>query len=241
MKRTTHNHAWCVSRPYRVWVRPRCEQHRGALAALIFSLVAVQGLTINLMPVLFGTIARTFEVNLRQQGQLQSVFLAGGMIALLVSGYMTESIGAKRSGMAAVGLIGIGSLLFGLATSYYEVLAGAFVIGAGNYWILAAYRAIITAHFAHDRQRMFMWATAAFAGCATMSTALFGYLVEVVPRWNLVFFAFAGLLWTWFAVFFLVFREKLDTIAAPTQTDKAAEALPSSTDRRPGCTASAPF
>ena len=80
------------------------EQHRGALAALIFSLVAVQGLTINLMPVLFGTIARTFEVNLRQQGQLQSVFLAGGMIALLVSGYVTESIGAKRSGMAGRGI-----------------------------------------------------------------------------------------------------------------------------------------
>jgi MFS family permease len=197
--------------------------HRGALAALIFSLVAVQGLTVNLMPVLFGTIARVFEVDLREQGQLQSVFLAGGLIALLVSGYVTESIGAKRSGMVAVGLIGVGSLLFGLAASYYEVLAGAFVIGAGNYWILAAYSAIVTAQFAHDRQRMFMWATAAFAGCATVSTALFGYLVEVVPRWNLVFFAFAGLLWTWFAVFFFVFREKLEAIAPPTRTNEAAE------------------
>lgn len=196
--------------------------HRGPLAALIFSLVAVQGLTVNLMPVLFGTIARTFEVNLRQQGQLQSVFLAGGMIALLLSGYVTEGIGAKRSGMVAVALIGIGSLLFGLATSYYEVLAGAFVLGGGNYWILAAYSAIVTAQFAHDRQRMFMWATAAFAGFATVSTTLFGFLVEVVPRWNLVFFAFAGLLWTWFAVFFLVFRTKLGAISRPTRTDATA-------------------
>jgi MFS family permease len=201
-------------------IMPR--QHRGVLAALIFSLVAVQGLTVNLMPVLFGTIARTFEINLRQQGQLQSVFLGGGMMVLLVSGYVTERIGAKRSGMVAVGLIGIGALLFGLARNYYEVLAGALVLGMGNYWVLAAYSAIITAQFAHNRQRMFMWATAAFAGCATMSTALFGYLVEVVPRWNLVFFVFTGLLWTWFAVFFFAFREKLDAISPPKRTGEVS-------------------
>jgi MFS family permease len=196
--------------------------HRGVLAAFIFSLVAVQGLTVNLMPVLFGAIARTFEVNLRQQGQLQSVFLGGGLLALLASGYITESIGAKRSGMAAVGLIGVGSLLFGLASNYYEVLAGALVLGMGNYWVLAAYSAVITTQFAHDRQRMFMWATAAFAGCATMSTALFGYLVEAVPQWNLVFFAITGALWTWFAAFFLVFRGRLAAISRPMRHEDAA-------------------
>ncbi len=196
------------------------QPHRGILAAFIFTLVAVQGLTVNLMPVLFGAIARTFEVNLRQQGQLQSAFLTGGLIALLLSGYITESIGARRSGIVAVGFVGIGSLLFGLAASYYEVLAGAFVLGMGNYWILAAYSAVITAQFAHDRQRMFMWATAAFAGCATISTAMFGYLVEVVPQWNLVFVAFAGLLWTWFAAFLLIFRGKLDAISRPMQQEE---------------------
>lgn len=195
------------------------QPNRGVLAALVFSLVAVQGLTVNLMPVLFGAIARSFEVNLRQQGQLQSVFLAGGLLSLLVSGYVTEGIGAKRSSMVAIGLIGLGSLLFGWAGNYYEVLAGALVLGMGTFWILAAYSAVITAQFAHDRQRMFMWATAIFAGCATVSTALFGYLVETVPRWNLVFFAFAGVLWTWFALFLLIFRKKLDVISRPMQQE----------------------
>lgn len=195
------------------------QQHRGVLAAFIFSLVTVQGLTVNLMPVLFGTVARTFEVSLREQGQLQSVFLTGGMIALLVSGYVTEAIGAKRSGILAVAFVGIGGLLLGLASSYFEVLAGAFVMGVGNFWILAAYSAVITAQFADVRQRMFMWATAAFAGSATMSTALFGYLVEVTPQWNLVFFAFAALLWTWFAVFLVAYRDRLRVISQPARGD----------------------
>ena len=197
--------------------------HPRALLTLIFSLVAVQGLTVNLMPVLFGVIARAFDVNLREQGQLQSVFVAGGMIALVVSGYVTESIGARRSSMLAIALIGIGAIVLGLATQYGEVLLGALILGAGNYWILAAYSAIITLHFAQDRQRMFMWATAAFAGCATMSTAMFGYLIEVVPRWNLVFFIFAGLLWAWFALLFFVFRYKLDGISPPIPTGNACD------------------
>jgi fucose permease len=202
------------------------QQHRGALATFIFSLVVVQGLTINLMPVLFGTIAGAFQIDLRQQGQLQSFFLAGSMIALLVSGYGTETLGAKRSGIVAVLLIGLGSLLLGLATTYYAVLAGAFVIGMGTDWILAAYSAVITVHFVDFRRRMFMWAMAAFAGSATVSTTLFGYLVEVAPQWKLVFFAFTGLVWMWFAAFLIVFREQLRTISRAASADKAAGASP---------------
>lgn len=199
-------------------------QDRGTLAAFIFSLVTVQGLTVNLMPVLFGTVARTFDVTLRQQGQLQSVFLAGGMIALLISGYVTEAVGAKRSGIVAVAFVGIGGLLLGLATGYFEVLAGAFVMGVGNYWILAAYSAVITAQFGDVRQRMFMWATAAFAGSATMSTTVFGYLVEATPQWNVVFFAFVGVVWTWFAVFLVVYRDRLRVLSQPAQVERTSDA-----------------
>jgi MFS family permease len=196
---------------------------RGVLAAFIFSLVAVQGLTINLMPVLFGTIARDFGCDLRQQGQLQSIFLAGTVIALFVSGYVTEAIGAKRSGMIVVLLVGIGSVLLGLANGYRPMLVGALVLGIGNSWVLAAYSAVITACFADARQRMFMWATAAYAGSATLSTLVFGYLIDVVPRWNLVFFGFAVLVCGWFAAFFFFFGGKLQGISRPTVVRREVE------------------
>ncbi len=205
---------------------PQTKPGRGTLAAFIFSLVVVQGLTINLMPVLFGPVARAFEVDLYQQGQLQSIFFAGGMIALLLSGYVTESIGAKQSGILAVSLIAAGSLLLGVATTYSAVLAGAFVMGLGNFWVVAAFSVVITVHFADVRQRMFMWTMAVFAGSATPSTALFGKLVDITPQWNLVFLALAALIGAWFAVFCFVFREKLRVISRPVPAEKAAEASP---------------
>lgn len=194
------------------------QQGRGPLVTFIFALVILQGLTINLMPLLFGTIARTFEVNLRQQGQLQSFFLAGGLAALLVSGYVTEYVRAKRSGTLAIILIGSGSLLLGCSTTYGQVLIAAAVMGLGNMWILAAYSAVITAHFADIRQRMFMWATAAFAGSATISTTLFGYLLDVVPNWHLIFLSFAGISWIGYAAFFLVAGQRLRVLGQPAQS-----------------------
>ena len=185
------------------------DKPRTVLAALIFSLVTLQGLTINLMPLLFGTMAESFHVNLRQQGQLQSFFLAGGILGLLVSGYITERIGARRSGMLAAGLIGLGLLLLGLAGTYERVLLAAAMIGLGDMWILAVYSAIITARFAKIRQRMFMFSTAVFAGSATVSSALLGKLLVSVPDWHLIFLGLACLTGAWFVGFFLITRRVL--------------------------------
>jgi len=207
----------------------RGRQGRAALVAFIFTLVTLQGLTINLMPLLFGTVARTFEdVNLRQQGQLQTFFLAGGIVALFVSGYVTETIRAKRSGTLAVILIGVGSLLLGLAKTYAHVLLAASVMGLGAMWVLSAYSAVITAHFADMRQRMFMWATAAFAGSATLGSSLFGYLLEMVPNWQVIFLVFAGVVWVGYGAFSLLAGRRLRILGQPALSEDPAS--PSESD-----------
>ncbi len=189
--------------------RPPQEQSRAVLGAFIFSLTVFQGLTINLMPLLFGAAADTFGANLREQGQLQSFFLGGGILGLVLSGYATERIGSRRSGILAVELIGLGVLLLGFSGRYYQMLAAAVVIGLGNMWILAAYSAVITAHFEDMRQRMFMFATAVFAGSSALGSVLLGYLLESAPDWRIAFTGFAGLIAVWLAAFFLVARRRL--------------------------------
>jgi MFS family permease len=195
--------------------------HRGLLAGVIFTLVALQGITINLMPVLFGPIARSFGANLRQQGQLQSFFLAGGLTALFLSGYLTEWIGARRSAGVAVGLITLGALGFGFAGSYVQVLGAALLLGSGNSWILAVYSAVITARFADVRQRMFMWATAAFAGSAALSTMLLGHLMETLPTWNTVFLGLAGMVAMGAIGFRVVAGASLRTLDTPQRRQPA--------------------
>jgi len=165
-------------------------------------------------------MAEAFGADLGQQGQLQSFFWAGGIVGLLVSGYVTERIGAGRSGMISVGLVGLGAVLLGVAATYWQVLSAAAVIGLGNASILAAYSAVITSRFADVRQRMFMFATAVFAGSATLSTALVGDLLEAGSHWQQIFLGLACLVAVSFVPFFVIARRKL---AAAEQASAAAE------------------
>jgi len=191
------------------------------LVMFIFSLTAFQGFTINLMPLLFGTIDQAFELNLRQEGQLQSFFLIGAILGLSMSGYVTEIVRAKRSGMLALFIIGLGTLLLGFATTYTQVLLAAIVIGMGDMWVIAVYSAVITKFFPETRQRMFMWTLAAFAGSAAIGNTLFGFLLDNVLQWQWIFVGFGVLTWIWLVMLILLAGRRLDVIGKPNRTSKA--------------------
>jgi MFS family permease len=185
------------------------------IVLFIFSLVCVQGFTINLMPLMFGTIARTFDITLQQQGQLQTAFSMGGASALLISGYVTEWLRPRRSGALALIMGGAGAILLGLAPGYLFVLAAAVVMGLGNQWILAVYSSIITQHFPHIRQRMFTWTLAVFAFSATLSPYVLGRLLKEVPDWHVIFIGYGLLLWVWLATIFLIGGKRLEILGEP--------------------------
>src|SRR5688572_24828036 len=88
------------------------------LLLFVFGLVSIQGLTLNLMPVMFRTLGRAFGLSLGQEGQLQSFFFVGAMVALVSSGWITERLGAKTSGLAVVSLIGAGAIILGCSQNY---------------------------------------------------------------------------------------------------------------------------
>ena len=52
--------------PTEMQPRPDKRQSRVVPGVFVFGLVTLQGLSINLMPLLFGTVAQAFEANLRQ-------------------------------------------------------------------------------------------------------------------------------------------------------------------------------
>jgi fucose permease len=68
---------------------------------------------------------------------------------------------------------------------------------------------VITTHFAESRQRMFMFATAAFAGSATLGSMFLGQLMKAVSDWQLIFVAAACVIAAWMVAFFVVARRKL--------------------------------
>ncbi len=174
---------------------------RTVLMILLFGLAFVHGLALNLMGVLFPTIGETFGIAKAQQGLLQSFFTVGMMIALIIAGYLTNYLGAKRVAGLVLAIAGTGAVLFGIAPVYIVVLIGAFLIGLGISPLIAVYAAIIAARFADIRQRMYMWTFAVLAGSATISTALIGGLIDMIS-YKVVFVAFGVFIWAWTALLF---------------------------------------
>jgi MFS family permease len=157
------------------------------LLLFVFGLVSIQGLTLNLMPVMFRTLGRAFGLSLGQEGQLQSFFFVGAMVALVSSGWITERLGAKTSGLAVVSLIGAGAIILGCSQNYTIARVGATFIGLGNQWVLAVYSAVIAARFQEVRQKMFMWVLAMMAAMAACGPLILGFLLTQIANWRLIF------------------------------------------------------
>ena len=171
------------------------DPRRRTLLIFIFVMAFQQGVTINLLPVLFTSFAETFQLDLQQRGQIQSFFFVGAMVALFASGFVTERIAARRSALLALGLSGLGSILVALAPDFLLLRLGAAVMGMGTLWALSVTSATIAAHFAPQSQRLFMWIMAVFALAGTGAPYGLGHLVSFLEVWRPILVGVGLYLW----------------------------------------------
>lgn len=180
---------------------------RRPLLIFIFVMAFQQGVTINLLPVLFTSFAEAFRLDLQQRGQIQSFFFVGAMVALFASGFVTERIAARRSALLALGLSGLGSILVATAPDFLMLRLGAAVMGMGTLWALSVTSATIAGHFAPQSQRLFMWTMAVFALAGTGAPYGLGHLVSFLEVWRPILFGVGLYLWvSGVAVAFLFWR-----------------------------------
>ena len=175
--------------------RPTTDPRRRTLLIFLFVMAFQQGVTINLLPVLFTNFAETFQLDLQQRGQIQSFFFVGAMAALFASGFVTERIAVRRSALLALGLSGLGSILVAVAPDFLLLRLGAMVLGMGTLWVLSVTSATIAAHFAPQSQRLFMWTMAVFAASGTGAPYGLGHLVSFLGAWRPILFGVGLYLW----------------------------------------------
>ena len=175
--------------------RPTTDPRRRTLLIFLFVMAFQQGVTINLLPVLFTNFAETFQLDLQQRGQIQSFFFVGAMAALFASGFATERIAVRRSALLALGLSGLGSILVAVAPDFLLLRLGAMVLGMGTLWVLSVTSATIAAHFAPQSQRLFMWTMAVFAASGTGAPYGLGHLVSFLEAWRPILFGVGLYLW----------------------------------------------
>ena len=171
------------------------DPRRRTLLIFLFVMAFQQGVTINLLPVLFTNFAETFQLDLQQRGQIQSFFFVGAMAALFASGFVTERIAVRRSALLALGLSGLGSILVAVAPDFLLLRLGAMVLGMGTLWVLSVTSATIAAHFAPQSQRLFMWTMAVFAASGTGAPYGLGHLVSFLEAWRPILFGVGLYLW----------------------------------------------
>lgn len=171
------------------------DTRRRTLLVFLFVMAFQQGVTINLLPVLFTNFAETFQLDLQQRGQIQSFFFVGAMVALFASGFATERIAVRRSALLALGLSGLGSILVAMAPDFLLLRLGAAVMGMGTLWVLSVTSATIATHFAPQSQRLFMWAMAVFAAAGTGAPYGLGHLVSFLEVWRPILFGVGLYLW----------------------------------------------
>ena len=182
------------------------------LLIFIFVTAFQQGVTINLLPVLFTSFAETFQLDFQQRGQIQSFFFVGAMVALFASGFVTERIAARRSALLALALSGLGSILVAMAPDFLLLRLGAAVMGMGTLWALSVTSATIATHFAPHSQRLFMWTMAVFAASGTAAPYGLGHLASFLEVWRPILLGVGLYLWvSGVAVAFLFWGSLGDT------------------------------
>ncbi len=175
--------------------QPTSDPRRRTLLVFIFVMAFQQGVTINLLPVLFERFAEAFQLDLQQRGQIQSFFFVGAMVALFASGFVTERIAARRSALLALGLSGLGSILVATAPDFLLLRLGAAVMGMGTAWVLSVNSATIAVHFAPQSQRLFMWTMAVFAATGTGAPYGLGHLVTFLDAWRPILLGVGLYMW----------------------------------------------
>lgn len=146
--------------------------------ALLGAVQATLIAAITLIVVPLPAIGRAFDVG---QSELALVNAGYGLTfsgLLLLSGRVTDRIGARRAFLAGVALFGLASAAGGLAPAYPPLLAARFAQGAGAALTAPAAVALVTGLFPDRAERsraLAVWGTLSVAG-ATAGTLAGGFL-----------------------------------------------------------------
>ena len=167
---------------------PTTGPQRRALITFLFVMAFQQGVTINLLPVLFTNFAEALSVRPPTKGTDSILLLRRSHGGPFVSGFVTERIAVRRSAPLALGLAAVGALLIAAAPNFVLLRLGAMFLGMGTLWALSGNSATIGAHFASQRQKLFMWTLAVMALAGSAAPYALGHLVSFLQGWRSILF-----------------------------------------------------
>ena len=151
---------------------------------------------------------------MRQMSHISSLAVVGGLPAFFLSGYVTEFLRPKLSGVVAVVLTGTGCLILGIAT-YWTVVVGILILHFGFNWILSVHSAVIADYFPQSRQRLFFFTMAMLAIGAIIGPPAIGKAIDKigVDSWGTVYVCSGLAVWGLFALLYIVCGSRISELS----------------------------
>lgn len=171
------------------------------------------------VPPLMPVLIKNFELDLTTAGLLMSVFAIMGLLLAIPAGFLLQRFGPKRTGLAALGFLALGSGLGALSNTAGMLLGSRLIEGIGMGLIAVVAPAAIALWFPAEKRGMPMGLWATWVPVGSVITYAGGPILATAFGWQAVWWAGAGFALLILGLYWLLFR-------GPT-ADEQAVAAPS--------------
>ena len=158
------------------------------------------------VPPLMPVLMEEFNLKLSQVGMLMSVFALTGLILSLPAGLILKRIGAKAAGLAAVGCLGIGSILGTLSYQAGWLFASRVIEGIGMGLIAVVAPVSIAMWFPRENQGVPMGIWSTWVPIGNLIIYNLAPRLEITFGWRAVWWAGAGFALVAFLLYWIFMR-----------------------------------
>jgi EmrB/QacA subfamily drug resistance transporter len=133
------------------------------------------------------TLTRELHTSLTWSTWTITVYQLGQIISLPIAGRLSDSLGRRRMFLAYVAVFTVSSLLAGLATNIYLLIALRFTQALGGGGLMPSTMGVVADLFTKDRDRWLGLVTSFFPIGALLGPTLGGFIVTY-STWRAIFF-----------------------------------------------------
>jgi EmrB/QacA subfamily drug resistance transporter len=166
------------------------------------------------------TLTRELGTSLNWSAWTITIYNLGQIVSLPIAGRLSDGLGRRRMFLVYVAVFTLSSLLAGLATNVYVLIALRFVQALGGGGLMPSTMGVVADLFTRERDRALGLVSSFFPLGALLGPALGGFIVTY-SSWRAIFFvnvpvgvAVLGLLWVMLPAGRPAVRTRIDVLGA---------------------------
>lgn len=176
-----------TDRAARLQREPAARRRRYVVFATACTAILMVSIDATIVATALPTLTRELHTSLTWSTWTITIYQLGQIVSLPVAGRLSDSLGRRRMFLVYVGVFTLTSLLAGLATNIYLLVALRFVQALGGGGLMPSTMGVVSDLFTRDRDRALGLVSSFFPLGALLGPTLGGYIVTYYS-WREIFF-----------------------------------------------------